>query len=106
MDEQIIDLGGNILKPKSQYRLVIDLPFFNDRAKYTYTANRITGEAFTLIVIGKKWYSLTWVSHLDLYLLKELEFIRYEEVFDIKYEWKHRKELKKRLGDLKKNAKT
>ena len=107
MAQQIIELGGNILEVKSRYRLVLDYPLFIN-AQYTLTRDRISGKSFILANIrnGRKWYMMTPVGHLDMYLLRELKFIRYEEIFDIKFEWKHHKELERELKRIKKASKT
>lgn len=106
MAKQIIDLGGNIFKEKPRYRLVIDYPIFKN-AKQSLTRDRISGERFNLIhFTNDRWYSMKWISHLDMYLLRELEFIRYEEKLDIKYEWRHRKELKEFYNSIEKASKT
>ena len=107
MAQQIIELGGNIFEVKSRYRLVLDYPLFIN-AQYTLTRDRISDKSFILANIrnGRKWYMMTPVIHLDMYLLRELKFIRYEEIFDIKFGWKHHKELERELKRIKKASKT
>ena len=70
------------------------------------TRDRITDKVFTLVKFrkGKRWAMITWISHLDMYLVRDLKFIKYEETFDLKYEWKYRKELARFYKNLCKNT--
>lgn len=108
MVKQIYTLCGNIFEATSRYRLYLDFPHF--RAKQismTYNRDRLgtyfTGLGFCLVNLnnGKKWYGVTWLQHMDMYLCIELNHIKYEQFLDIKYEWKYRKELQ---AWLKKNT--
>lgn len=101
MAQQIIELKGNIFKVGSGYKLTLNLPKFN-YANYTFTKDQITGDGFTLINLYRrnKWYSIRYVPHLQMYLMVDLKFIRYEETLDIRKEWKYGKEFKKNLSKI------
>lgn len=105
MTKQIIELGGNILEATSDYKLKVDCPMYK-ASHYCMTRDRVSDLPFTLVRFnnGKRWLMITWVAHLNLYLIRKLKFIRYEETFDLKYECKYRKELKQFYARLKKTT--
>ena len=105
MTKQIIELGGNIFEATSDFKLKVDCPMYK-ASHYCMTRDRVSDLPFTLVRFNKekRWLMITWVAHLNLYLIRKLKFIRYEETFDLKYEWKYRKELKQFYSRLKKTT--
>ena len=94
MGQQIIALNGKVFEETSRYRLLPTRPHFK-ASEFSMEKDRISKRPFTLIKTPNKWYKLTWIPHLDLYLCRKLKYIRYEEKLDIKYEWKYRKKTPK-----------
>ena len=80
MTKQIIELGGNIFEATSDYKLKVDCPMYK-ASHYCMTRDRVSDLPFTLVRFnnGKRWLMITWVAHLNLYLIRKLKFIRYEE---------------------------
>lgn len=101
MGQQIVELKGNIFEVGLGYKLTLTFPQFN-YANYSLTKDRITGDNFTLIRMYKrnKWYTIRYISHLKMYLMVELKFVRYEETLDIRKEWKYGKDIKKNLNKI------
>lgn len=95
MGKQIIELQGNKFKVGPRYKFYLGPPEIKN-SKYIMTRDRISNIPFILVIKldTPKYYMLQWVEHLDMYILQDLVFIEYLETLDIKYEWKHRKELK------------
>lgn len=79
---KILDLNGNIFKVGSYYRLYLKFPFKSGTQKYT--RDLIADKAFNLIHTSKgNWYAVWWIDYLDMYLLRKLEPLSYDESKDI-----------------------
>ena len=98
MVKQIFTLCGNHFRETSRYKLCLEFPSFNGREHFISLNRDRLGyyDYFNLVNVenGKEWYMVSYISHLDMYLQVELEFIEYLQHLDIKYEWKYPKELR------------
>lgn len=105
-EDKIIDLLGNIFEVIPGFKFTLGLPqiLFEENIKSSFNRDRISDKEITIINKGDKWYSLEYVTHLDGYILRKLKHIGYEEIVDIRFEWKHRKEIQGFLRSFLQNA--
>lgn len=95
MGTQIIDLLGNILRPRpNKFRFWVEVPL-DIFKNLVYTRDRISGVYFLLCKDRKgKYYSIRYNIELDLYYSYRLDYMDYDESKDMRYEWKYRKHKK------------
>lgn len=92
---QIIDLHGNILKPRKGFKFWLKFPhgLFKN---LILTRDRISGEDFILCINQKgKYYLFSYNISIDMYYSRELDYVAYDESKDIRYEWKYGSNSKK-----------
>lgn len=80
----ILELRGNLFKIEPFKRLYFNFPF--RLGKQILTRDVYTNKTFNLIHTHKgKWYGVFYISELDMYLLRKLEWLDYKIEKDIKY---------------------
>mgnify|MGYP001739604404 FL=1 len=109
-ENKIIDLLGNIFEVIPGFKFSLGLPqlLFKENIKTSFNRDRISDKEITIVNKRDKWYCIEYVSHLDGYIIRNLKYIRYEEIVDIRFEWKHKdkKEIERFMRSFLSNAKT
>ena len=106
-EDNILDLLGNIFKVIPGYKLTLDFPVnaYKNCKSSSYNRDRVSGQTMIIINKGKgQWIAIQWISHLSMYLTRKLKFIKYEEITDIRFEWRHRKEAEEFVRSYLQNA--
>lgn len=84
----IKDLHGNTYKEKG-YSLHIAFPLFEDIVELSFNKNVVDNQ-FIDIIKTKKWtYAIYFNSSMNLWVCYKLEFIKYNELEDIRKSYLH-----------------
>ena len=92
---EILELCGNHFKVKPIKRLYLEFPF--KTGKQCLTRDLYTDKAFNLIHTNKgMWYAVFYISELDMYCLRKLQWLEYKEEIDINKAYLYKRYGKKR----------
>lgn len=106
-EDNILDLLGNIFKVIPGYKLTLDFPIkdYENCKSFSCNRDRVSGQTMIIINKGKDhWIAVQWIGHLSMYITRKLKFIKYEEITDIRFEWRHHKEAEKFVRSYLQNA--